>query len=462
LPSLRRSLQRAFSSPARAIGVVVLLVLAIALAVSSLEARNAANSRISTLSTSANGRIITVSTATGIGSSSSAALLPEVRVNDVRGLPNVVSVSATLSEALTKSETSLTAPTLKLKFRTGSSTSKIAVPLLVTGTNAPGRSVVAREKLTSGALYSDNSTKDVAVIGSTLASNNKLSVGSTFTAWSHAITVVGIYSTGTTFTNTSILMPLSTVQTLASAKGGVSSLVVTINNASNAATATTAIEATVGSNATVTSAEATLQARIAPLSSGRSTATYLLIGGVALTLIILLLSALMFVSQNRDEIAERKSRGDSNRSIRRPFIAQTGIFAAIGTIVGFLVGVLVASPITTTLFSGTTSPSDFFAQRLGGAPNGGFFSGAPSGGFAGGAPGGGFSGGGGFSPGSGAGATRFSGLHFTAAAVHPSLGASAVLFAIVLGVIAAAVGSLVAVNAVSRIHAEATGVADAA
>ncbi len=476
MTSLRRSLQRAFRSPARAIGVVVLLILAMALAVSSLEARNAANSRISALSASTNGKIITVATTTGFGSSASSTLLPAVRVNDVRTLPDIVSVYATLTEELTTSETSLKAPKFTGRVgpsgtthsSTGSSTTKFAVPLTVIGTNSPDKSVIGTAKLTSGALYSDNSTVDVAVIGSTLASDNHLSVGSTFTAWGHTVTVVGIYSTGTALTGSSILMPLSAVQTLASAKGDVSSLVVTINSSSNAATATTAIEATVGSNATVTSSEATLQARIAPFNSGRSTATYLFIGGVVLALVILLLSALMFVGLDRDEIAARKSRGDSNRSIRGQFISQTGIFAVVGTVVGFVVGALVASPFTSAIFSGVTSPSTSFfdAERTGGfrgvsgAASGGF-SGAPSGGFSG-APSGGFPGAGGFAPGSGGGTARFGGLHFTAAAVHPSLGVSTVLFAIVLGLIAAAVGSLVASNAVSRVHSVTPSEAEAA
>ncbi len=394
-------------------------------------------------------------------------------------VPDVVSVTATLTEELTNSETSLKAPTLAGRAgaggaahsSTGTSTTKFALPLSVTGTNSPGEGAVgiAKEKLTSGTLFSANSTRDVAVVGSTLASDNHLSVGTTFTAWGHTITVVGIYSTGTSFADTSVLMPLSTVQTLASAVGDVSNLVVTINNSSNAATVTTAIEATVGSGATVTSSEATLQARIAPLDSGRSTATYLFIGGVVLALVILLLSALMFVALDRHEIAERKSRGDSNRSIRGQFITQTGIFAVIGTVVGFVVGVLVASPITSALFSAATSPSTTFfgAGRTGGfggfggggAPSGGF-SGAPSGGFSG-APSGGFGGSGGFTPGSGTGAARFGGLHVTTAAIHPSLGVSTVLVGIVLGLIVAAIGSLVASNAVSRVHPATTGEGDA-
>ena len=92
----------------------------------------------------------------------------------------------------------------------------------MTGATTPGTALTqgaggsggSTEKLTQGTTFTAGSTKDVAVIGTSLAKANKLKVGSTFTAWGTTITVIGIYNAGSTFANAGVLMPLETVQKL--------------------------------------------------------------------------------------------------------------------------------------------------------------------------------------------------------------------------------------------------------
>ena len=148
-----------------------------------------------------------------------------------------------------------------------------------------------------------------------LPTKNKLKVGSTFTVYGKSVTVVGIYSAGSTFADTDVLMPLATVQTLASATGQVTDATVVVNNISNVSSVTKAITAKLGSKADVTSTEATVASELAPLNSVKTISTYTLFGAVIGAAIILLLSMLMIVRERRREVGVLKALGAPNRSI---------------------------------------------------------------------------------------------------------------------------------------------------
>jgi putative ABC transport system permease protein len=375
------------------------------------------------------------------------------------GIANVTSVQESLSEQLKSSTTSLTSPTpagsLGQQFggfgggtsgSTGAGTS-FSIPIRVIGTNSPGNAVVGgangggTEKLTSGAAFSPTSKADVAIVGSTLAAKNKLKVGSTFTAWGTKITVVGIFNAGSSFTDSNILMPLSTVQTLASASGQVTSATVVVNNINNVAGVDKAITKKLGSSADVTSTQATVQSQLAPLNSVKTISTYTLVGSIIAAAIILLLSMLMIVRERRREVGVLKALGAPNRSIIAQFISESTTFTVLGAIVGFVAGILVSSPITSALVSASGGSSNSntsgFIRRAGGS------------GFTGGASG--------FTPPSGAsfsraGSFRFGGFNSTVSQLHTSAGWSTLVFAFIAAIVIAALGSTVAASTIVRIR----------
>jgi putative ABC transport system permease protein len=314
------------------------------------------------------------------------------------------------------------------------------------GTNSPGNALVGgangggTEKLTAGTSFSPTSNADVALVGQTLATKNKLKVGSTFTAYGKTVTVVGIYNSGSTFANSDVLMPLATVQTLASASGQVTGATVVVNNINNVSSVSKAITAKLGSKADVTSTEATVVTELAPLNSVKTISTYTLLGAVIGAAIILLLSMLMIVRERRREVGVLKALGAPNRSIIGQFIAESTTFTVLGSIVGFLVGIALSSPITSALVSatGNSTPTSNV---------GGFVRGSGRGGFTG--------GGSGFTPPSGG--FRNSGLHFggvsnTLTALHTSVGWSTLIYALVFAIVIAALGSSVAAGTIVRIR----------
>lgn len=443
----------------RSIGVVVILAVAIALSISMLIARDAVNSKINSVKAST-GNTITVSPKGFFGFNGGGTPLTTAEINGLLNVKNVTAVQESLSEELSAKDTSLTSPTpagsLGQQFggfggggggsSTGSGTTTFTIPVRLIGTNSPGNALVGgangggTEKLTSGSSFSPTSDSDVALVGQTLATKNKLTVGSTFTVYGKTITVVGIYNSGSTFANSDVLMPLATVQTLASAKGQVTDATVVVNNISNVSSVTKAITAKLGSKADVTSTEATVATELAPLNSIKTISTYTLFGAVIGAAIILLLSMLMIVRERRREVGVLKALGAPNRSIIGQFIAESTTFTVLGSIVGFIVGILLSSPITSALVSATSNSTTT------GFAGGGFVRGGA----------GGFRGGGsGFTPPAGAvrtGGFRFGGFNNTLTTLHTSVGSSTLIFAFVIALVIAALGSSVAVATIVRIR----------
>jgi putative ABC transport system permease protein len=444
----------------RSVGVVVILAVAIALSISMLIARDAVTTKINSVRSST-GNTITVSPKGFFGFSGGGTPLTTAEVNDLLDLKNVTSVQESLSEELQSSQTSLKSPTpsgsLGGRFgnagggTTGSSGSTgsssggttFTIPVRVIGTNSPGNALVGgangggTEKLTSGASFSPTSKANVAVVGATLASKNKLKVGSTFTAYGKTITVVGIYNSGSTFADSDVLMPLASVQTLASASGQVTAATVVVNNVNNVTSVTKAINAKIGSKADVTSTEATTEAALAPLNSVKTISTYTLLGAVIGAAIILLLSMLMIVRERRREVGVLKALGAPNRSIIGQFIAESTTFTVLGAVVGFIVGAALSSPIASALVSseGSATPTSGFVRGRGGFTGGGS----------------------GFTPPSGSGFGGSGGFHATSVSntlttLHTSVGWSTLTYAFVFAVVIAALGSTVAAATIVRIR----------
>jgi putative ABC transport system permease protein len=454
--SLRRGIKNAFRNTIRSVGVILILAVAIALAISMLIARDAVAKKIDSVRATT-GNTITVSPKGFYGFQGGGTPLTQADMAKVARIPHVVGIRESLGQRLTSTETSLTSPitpgSLGQQFGgsgngggfaaggAGAAGGTFTLPVTVTGTNSPGTALVGgaagggTEKLTQGTSFSPTSTADVAIVGSGLASGNNLKIGSTFTAWGTSIKVVGIYNAGSTFANAGVLMPLATVQKLAGLPGQITSVTVVVDSVDNVAAVTTRTTAAIGSMADVTSTQQIVENELAPLNSVKTISTYTLIGAIVAASIILLLSMLMIVRERRREIGVLKAIGAPNRSVIAQFIAETTTFTVLGSVVGLIFGILLSNPITSVLVSSNTASSS------GGGPGGGFVG-----------PGGGFGGGGGRFAGGGGGGFRFGGFHSTLTQVHAAASFSTLLAAFAIALLIAVVGSTIAVANVVRIR----------
>ena len=261
---ISRGIKNAFRNTIRSFSITFILGLSIAMALIMLLAYKTVQSKI----TSVKGSIantISVSPAGMRGFEGGGTLLTDQNASDIKALSHVSNVIEIMNgrlrtagsdtssgpfgnESDSNAVTSLTAP--KAEAPEGGSGRKFVVngqdvtgksfsmPITVTGiNNLSNISALSASSfnLTSGDKIDPTSSDNVANIGQALASQNNLSVGSTFQAYGKDITVKGIFDAGNTFTNGAIVMPIATLQNLSGQSGQINSLIVQVDSIDNLA-----------------------------------------------------------------------------------------------------------------------------------------------------------------------------------------------------------------------------------
>ena len=397
-----RGIRNAFRNTVRTSSIVIILGLSIGLTIAMLAARQAVTDKIESVKSSV-GTTISVSPAGFQGFQGGGNPLTADQLKKVVAVSHVTSVTKMLSDRLSSSDTNLEsaieAGALGQRFggqsgsgsqqapsgSTGSSgtsgstqTMSFTPPITVTGTNDVSTTAAfngSTAKITSGKSIDATSDDNVALVGKSLASKNNLKVGSTFTAYGETITVVGIYDTGTTFGNGGLVMPLATVQRLSDQSGDVTSAVVTVDSLDNLSSTTAAIKKVLGESADVTNSQDAAEESVKPLESVKTISLFSLIGALVAGAVIILLTMMMIVRERRREIGVMKAIGASNIKIMSQFVAEAVTLTVLGLIVGSIIGVAAASPVTNTLVNNSSSSS----SSSQGGPGGGFGGNPPGG-----------------------------------------------------------------------------------
>jgi putative ABC transport system permease protein len=457
-----RGIRNAFRNSIRTVSIVVILGLSVGLALSMLVAYQAVGKKITSVKASV-GNTVSISPAGVRGFEGGGTALTETELAKVKALAHVTALDESLSDRLTTSDTNLvsaiTAGSLGQRFAgnsgqsfsfqggggggdrsgsassssgsTGTVTQTFTPPITVEGTTDPtnldadsATSGGGTFTLKSGTVFSSTSSADVALVGTTLATKNNLKVGSTFTAYSKTITVAGIFDAGNTFSNDQIIMPLTTVQTLSSQAGDITSATATVDSITNVASVTSATEKALGSAADVTNAAAAAQTTIAPLQNIQTISLYSLIGAVIAGAVIILLTMIMIVRERRREIGVIKAIGASNVVVMGQFMVEAVTLTVLGAVIGIVLGVVAGNPITKLLVNNSTSSTTTTATTQGG-PGGGAGFGAAR-------------------------ATR--GLHASVTNIHAAVGWTIILDGLAAAIIIALVGSAMASFFIAKIR----------
>jgi putative ABC transport system permease protein len=394
---ITRGIRNAFRNGIRTFSIVIILGLSIGLALTMVVARQAVQAKIASVKASI-GNEVTISPAGARGFEGGGNPLTDTQMATVTSLPHIVSLTETLGDRLSSTQTnlqsSITAGSLgqrNANFGGGgggaggfggggtASNATFTPPVTVTGTNSTTSTSVlvggGTIKITSGKAFNPTVDADVALVGTDLASKNNLKVGSTFQAYSTTFTVDGIYDAGNTFSNSGLLMPLPTVQRLSQQPGDVTSATAQVDSISNVSGAVSAIEGKLGSAADVTSAQDTSNQALAPLQSISTISLISVIGAVIAGAAIILLTMLMIVRERRREIGVLKAIGSSNVKVTLQFITESITFTLLGAVVGLVLGVIGGNPVTNLLVTTTTSTTSGGGAtgRFGGAGGGGGF-----------------------------------------------------------------------------------------
>ncbi|HTJ74597.1 MAG TPA: FtsX-like permease family protein [Acidimicrobiales bacterium] len=394
---LSRGVRNAFRNGIRTFSIVVILGLSVGLALAMLLARHAVQAKIDSVQSSI-GNIITVSPAGVRGFAGGGEPLTTDQIAKVKALPHVVGVTETLQDRLAAEDTNLQSAldlgSLGRRFNGqngqnpqagpngfanpnaanpngGNPNRTFAAPIIAIGTNDPSSLAAlggGQVSLTSGKLFAPDSNDNVALIGDGLATKNNLTVGGTFQAHGTDVTVAGIFTSGTRFTDSAVVMPLSTLQRLSGQAGAVTGATVQVDTITNLEPTVAAIKTTLGDAADVVSQQDTSQQALAPLKNIKSVSLFSLLGAVVAGGVIIFLTMLMIVRERRREIAVLKAIGAPNRKVTLQFIYEAVTFTLMGAALGLVGGVLAGNPVTHMLVSSNTNNA---ASAAPGAAGGG-------------------------------------------------------------------------------------------
>ena len=293
-------------------------------------------------------------------------------------------------------------------------------------------------KLSAGRTFtSADSSSDVALVDASYAAQNKLSVGSTIAIGNSSGTttnfkVVGIVSEPAGDNPSDVYVPLAVAQKLANMKNDVNTIYVTASNAAAIGTVSSEIKQALPSDTVTTSSDLASEVT-GSLSSASSLANnlgkWLAIAVLIAAFLLASLLTLAAVSRRVREFGTLKALGWKSRRIVGQVMGESVTLGIIGGVIGVGLGLAGAelvskmSPKLTAVVGQTTGSATPGGARQFGPGGGG-------GGFGGG--GGGFGGGGGGGGGAFSRATPAS--HTVAVHLTPSVSLNIILLAVLLAV----------------------------
>lgn len=207
-----------------------------------------------------------------------------------------------------------------------------------------------------------------------MATKNNLAIGSSFSAYSTKLSVVGIFQTTNKALQNSVILNLPALEQISGNSNAVTSATVTVDSVDNLTSTTAKVQQTLGSSADVVSAVQQATTAIGPLNNVKTVATFSLIGAVIAGSVIILLTMVMVVRERKQEIGVLKAIGASNLRIIGEFVVESLTLAIFGAVIGLAIGIIGAQPVTTMLVS-TSNNSTSISQARGhgfGGANGPF------------------------------------------------------------------------------------------
>jgi putative ABC transport system permease protein len=298
-------------------------------------------------------------------------------------IPHVVSITRVITARYTGSNLKAAAIQAPAGFGGGGTPPQgFSPPITVTGTDDPNTLAtlgVNDVTLSSGRSFTaDDEGKDVAVLGDALASANNLTVGSTFNldqtddttgaTTTTTMTVIGTYTTGTSFGDNSMALPINTARTIFNRSTEVDQATVKVDSVDNVDRVSTDIKNTLGTDkADVTTALSTFDTISSSLSDAQSSSQIGMIVALIASAAIILFSIGLVARQRIREIGILKAVGASGWNV----ISQFGIETGIMSIGAALIGALATFPLAQTVANGlVSSPATATGGRGGGGPGG--------------------------------------------------------------------------------------------
>ncbi len=241
---------------------------------------------------------------------------------------------------------------------TGTTTAQPVRSLPITATGIGGEVDTTGKALTitEGTGLGDYTAESAnALLGTTLAEKNNLTIGSTFTINDQTFTVAGLFDSGTTFGNNALYLTLPTAQTVAELPGELSSMIVTVDSMENLEAAKTALESALGTDKADVTQGQNLESAFSSLGSVKNISFIAFVAALGTAGLIILLIMVMLVRERRREIGVLKAIGAPNRTIGVQFVLEALVLVAMGSAVGAAVASFASGGIASALISTNTT-----------------------------------------------------------------------------------------------------------
>ena len=295
--------------------------------------------------------------------------IPNSAITKLENLPGVSSVEANLR----RTDTSSTLKTSTIQTPFGRS---ISIPPTVNGISTGATHFTlaggSTPTLVAGrGFQASDANADVAMMSQTLATNNSLSVGSTFTLKGKTFTVIGLFTTDQQFANNSLVIPLATMQSIFSVNG-VDSITVYAQTYEQADALAAKMRTTLGTAYDVVTEAATYANTINALNTAQNSIKLALIVAIVTATLVIIFAVFITVRERTIEIGTLKAIGASHWQVIRQFwgevlalsvvaaLIAVGLLATLGSVITQAFNV---SPPTTTATGGGFAGRGFGAGR---------------------------------------------------------------------------------------------------
>ncbi len=382
-----RGVKNTLRSPLRSGAIALIFAISVALVLSMLVAKSSVQSKIDEIKTTA-GTAITIRPAGVMGAMGGGDPLTATQLTSIKNTAHITSTVLTLTDQASTDDTNLQSSMELGAFgrrlqRQSTDTTEPANPsdtagssarpamqprVTITGTTDVNSLATNGSNLTisSGSTVNTASSDHTALLGTALATKNNLAVNDTFTLYGQTFTVAGIYTTGNTFQDGGVVVPLATLQTLTNQADAVNSITAMVDSSDNVAATVAALKTSLGSDADITSEVERAESSVASLKSVSSLATGGVVAAAVAGAAIILLAMVMIVRERRKEIGVMKAIGGTDGKVVGQFIIEGLSLTVIGALIGLGLGVLVSGPMTTSLVSSQNNASQTTQTRQAG------------------------------------------------------------------------------------------------
>jgi putative ABC transport system permease protein len=221
-------------------------------------------------------------------------------------------------------------------------------------------------RIVSGHTISGTTSAHDAMISTEMARENGLKVGSTFTAYGKTLTVAAIFDSDSQQGNDTVITSLPVLQRLMGTDK-VFSATVTASSLNELSNVTSEIEHVLGPRASVVSYVPDAEQAVSDLNGVQSVARDSLAGAVAAAIVIVFLVMVMIVRERKREIGILKAIGSPNSRVMAQFTIEAATFTLLGLVVGLVIGIIAANPVTSSLVSHSGVSQDTGARGMFGA-----------------------------------------------------------------------------------------------